>query len=106
MIDGLMAIDSITARDGSYYLGDVRPGKYCIEMDGETLPPKYTFEAQKKEVEVAPKIESQELKMVPFEGHITPDSDLVFGSFSTESIAKIGNTYFVENSNIGIRDNS
>jgi hypothetical protein len=28
----------------------------------------------------------------------------VFVSFSAESIAKIGNAYFAENTNIGIRD--
>jgi outer membrane usher protein FimD/PapC len=70
MKDNKLVTDSITARDGSYYLGDVRPGKYYIEMDGETLPPKYTFEARKKEVEVAPKTEPQELKMIPFEGRM------------------------------------
>jgi hypothetical protein len=67
MNDGKKITDSITARDGSYWLGDVRPGKYYIELDRKTILSNYSFETMKKPIEVAPKIEQQELKMAPFE---------------------------------------
>lgn len=62
--------DSVTAQDGSYYIGDVRPGKYYVEIDPETLPPKYVITGHKRLVELAPKKEPQELNIPPFRASV------------------------------------
>lgn len=33
--------DSVTAYDGSFYIGQVKPGSYIVKIDKDTLPPEY-----------------------------------------------------------------
>lgn len=68
-LNGSVVADSVTSKDGSYYFGDVRPGKYSVVLDPETLPKRYLFDSQKQLIEVEPKREPQELRMQDFEGH-------------------------------------
>jgi hypothetical protein len=55
--------DSITAQDGSFYIGDIRPGRYYLQVDTATLSPKYIFQDHKMMVEILPKKEPQELSI-------------------------------------------
>ncbi len=62
--DDKVIADSITAQDGSYYIGDIKPGKYYLRVDAQTLPSKHTI-PDRRLIEVAPKKEPQELKIPP-----------------------------------------
>jgi len=64
--DGEFVADSITAGDGSYYLGEVRPGRYVLSVDAETLPEGYAMPAVAQELEILPKKEPQEVRPQPF----------------------------------------
>ncbi len=57
--------ESITASDGSYYFGDLRPGDYEIRVDPATLPPEVTVPASGRVVRIAPSIELQEVAVEP-----------------------------------------
>jgi hypothetical protein len=58
--------DSVTGQDGSYYLSDVRPGLYFVEVDPETLPAGTALAERRIRVEIRPAIEPQDLKLEPF----------------------------------------
>ncbi|MCK4548469.1 MAG: hypothetical protein KAW17_13625, partial [Candidatus Eisenbacteria sp.] len=62
---------SITGRDGSYYLGEVEPGKYSVVIDRKTLPPGYEIEVIAREVEVLSAEEPYDLEDVGFLGQYT-----------------------------------
>ncbi|HNS22544.1 MAG TPA: hypothetical protein PKH24_18720 [Sedimentisphaerales bacterium] len=50
---GLLAAESITGQDGSYYLGDVKPGRYVLRVDPKTLPALHELAESERAVEVA-----------------------------------------------------
>jgi len=59
--------DSVTTSDGTYYLGDIRPGRYLVRVDMRTLPETYTLEEPTREVEVLPLKNAQEVRPKRFE---------------------------------------
>jgi len=61
-----LVTDSITASDGTYYLGNVLPGQYVLRVDAETLPRGYTVAEPTRSLDVLPKEEPQDLAMEPF----------------------------------------
>jgi hypothetical protein len=63
---GKMVADSITASDGSYYLGDLLPGKYILQIDPATLPGRYLMGEHIREIELKPVREAEEIQMLPF----------------------------------------
>lgn len=58
--------DSITAADGSFYIGDVKPGKYIVEVDHKTLPKDYSIVERERVVEIPPSKEPQDFKVDTF----------------------------------------
>ena len=61
---------SITARDGSYYLGEIRPGRYRVRVDRSVLPEGFALDEAEREVEVFPRDESFELAGIDFTGRL------------------------------------
>lgn len=59
---------SITSRDGSYYLGEVKPGKYSVMVDKNSLPPGFEVEIIAREVEVLSGQEPFEVEDLSFLG--------------------------------------
>lgn len=51
---GLLVAGSVTGNDGSYYLGDVKPGQYVLRVDAKTLPKQYQIAEQERTIEVKP----------------------------------------------------
>jgi hypothetical protein len=64
--------DSVTASDGSYYLGDVRPGKYVLRVDARTVPKKWVIADRERAIEIVPKREPQEVQLPAFEATSAP----------------------------------
>ena len=61
--------DSITALDGTYYIGEVRPGSYELCVDPSTLPENVDLAEQRRPVTVAPATEEfAEITLEPFVG--------------------------------------
>jgi hypothetical protein len=50
---GLLAAESITGKDGSYYLGDIKPGRYTLRVDPRTLPTLHELAESERTIEVA-----------------------------------------------------
>lgn len=70
--DDLVA-ESVTADDGSYYLEDVRPGKYTFMVDAKTIPFDSVIKEMHRIIEILPADEPQEIQLqdiifVPAEG--------------------------------------
>ena len=64
---GRLVTDSYTAEDGSYYLGDVQPGAYVLEVDASTLPADCVLADPNRPIEVAPtRDEFQEIELPDF----------------------------------------
>lgn len=57
--------DSYTASDGSYYLGDVKPGKYILRVDKESIPKYFKLAETSRKVTVTPGKDYQELTLPP-----------------------------------------
>ncbi|MBU0741447.1 hypothetical protein KJ554_03730 [bacterium] len=68
--EGNVAGHSITARDGSYYLGEIKPGRYRVRVDQTVLPGGFTLEDAEREVEVFPRDEFFELEGIDFLGKL------------------------------------
>ena len=47
-----LVTDSVTGDDGSYYLGDVKPGVYVLRVDPKTLAKQYELAEQERQIEV------------------------------------------------------
>ncbi len=62
--DDKMLADSITAQDGSYYLGDIKPGKYYLRVDPKSLPPKHRV-PDPRMIDIKPNKEPQEITTAP-----------------------------------------
>lgn len=59
--------NSITAGNGSFFLGNIRPGRYIVQIDSDTLPKGYTAIGREREIEVVSGDKPQEIKLPPFE---------------------------------------
>jgi hypothetical protein len=66
--NGTTVGNSVTSRDGYYYLGEVRPGKYTVVIDEETLPPGYQMDVVTRDVEVLSGTEPFEVDDLSFLG--------------------------------------
>ena len=75
---GITVGDSITGRSGYYYLGEVRPGKYAITIDEQTLPDGLEVESSSHEVEVVSGMEPVELEDIGFLGEYTAPQEEEF----------------------------
>ena len=64
--DGKELKDSVTGKDGSFYFGDLRPGRYFICVDEKTLSSRHAIQDSKETIEIFPQTEPQELKTSPF----------------------------------------
>jgi len=51
---GLLVSDSVTGADGSYYLGDVKPGQYVLRVDPKTLPESHQMAVAEQNVDIKP----------------------------------------------------
>jgi hypothetical protein len=61
---GRLVADSVTGDDGSYYLGDVQPGRYVLRVDTNTLPKSHELAEQERIIEVkATREEFMEIKL-------------------------------------------
>jgi hypothetical protein len=65
---GKTAGKSITAADGSYYLGDVKPGSYTVRIQPDALPPSFELEVGEAAIDVFPDSEFFELEGIDFSG--------------------------------------
>jgi hypothetical protein len=64
---GRLVADSVTGDDGSYYLGDVQPGRYVLRVDTNTLPKSHELAEQERTIEVKPtKEEFMEIQLPDF----------------------------------------
>jgi len=73
---GRLVADSITANDGIYYIDDVRPGKYILQIDTETLPANYELSEQDRTIEiVSTKEDFQEIELEDFIVRIKQEQD-------------------------------
>ncbi len=69
--DGKEVSDSVTGDDGAYYLSDIRPGRYSVQVDPRTLPAGATIMEQQA-VEIRPTAEPQDLKLSPIQIQQSP----------------------------------
>lgn len=68
---GRLVAESFTAADGSYYMGDVKPGRYWLRVDAKSLPPTYAMIEQERLLVVEPTREDfLEIEMPAFQATI------------------------------------
>ena len=65
-VTGKFVADSISASDGSYYIGNVRPGEYVLEVDLKTIPPEHRIDDFRRRIRIMAKKDFQEVKVPPF----------------------------------------
>jgi hypothetical protein len=63
---GRFVADSITAQDGSYYFGNLHPGRYRIRVDLEMLPDRYQLPESERVIQIAPRDDVQQLYLPDF----------------------------------------
>ena len=68
---GQEGIDSITASDGSFYLGEVKPGKRILRLDKDTIPIEYEFDTLEQELTIVATEDFQEIEVEPIKGKRT-----------------------------------
>jgi len=61
-----MATDSVTAGDGTYYIGNLKPGKYTVKVDPGSVLSGYVLSDSAKAIELRPAKEPQEVTLPPF----------------------------------------
>ncbi len=61
--NGVKLPDSVTAGDGTFYIGDVKPGEYDIHIDAKTIPEGCALPAEQNRVVVAAAKDSQEINL-------------------------------------------
>lgn len=71
--------DSISANDGSYYIGDIRPGKYVVVLDETTIPPEFEQKQPFPQIEILPTQELNEIEdfvidLVPRKNQVSSDA--------------------------------
>ena len=57
--------DSVTASDGSFYLSNLRPGSYTLEVDPTTIPEGYIVLEMSKTIEIFQGQDFQEIEIPP-----------------------------------------
>ena len=62
--------DSVTARDGSFYIGDIRPGRYRLAVDKNTLSSDYIIDEHERVIEVMPTEEFEEMVVDDFRAQL------------------------------------
>jgi hypothetical protein len=70
-VDGTVAGTSVTSRDGSFYIGEVRPGRYTLALDSQTLPPTLRVSASSREFQMPGGTEPVVIDGVAFYGTST-----------------------------------
>ena len=66
--------ESFTAGDGSYYLGNMRPGTFLLRVQANTLPPNCVMPELQRTIVVQAMDEPQDVKPEPFEGRTNDGS--------------------------------
>jgi hypothetical protein len=66
--DGTVAGTSVTGRDGSFYIGEVRPGRYTLGLDSRTLPPGLRLSVSSREIQMPSAAEPVVIDGVAFYG--------------------------------------
>jgi len=61
---GEIVQESITAGDGSYYLGELKSGEYQIDVDGQTLLPGYRVDERREPLTLQPTNEPLDLENI------------------------------------------
>lgn len=64
-INNRVVSDSITASDGSFYLADLKPGSYTLEVDPNTIPAGYVMLQMSKKIEIRSAADFQEITLPP-----------------------------------------
>lgn len=64
--DGEVKAESITAQDGSFYLGNILPGVYRLVLDPETAPPGLEPVEPERDVEVPASLDWREIEIEDF----------------------------------------
>jgi hypothetical protein len=59
--------DSVTAGDGTYYIGNLKPGKFIVNVDPKSVPDGYLVSDPVRAIEISPAKEPQELTLPPFQ---------------------------------------
>jgi hypothetical protein len=59
--------DSVTAGDGTYYIGNLKPGKFNVTVDPESVPKGYILSDPVKTIEISLAKEPQEVTLPPFQ---------------------------------------
>lgn len=59
--------DSITAADGSFYIGEIKPGIYVLDVDKESVPDVYKIKEMPRKITVCPDKEPQEIDNCNFD---------------------------------------
>ena len=62
--------DSLTAGDGTYYIGNLKPGRYTVKVDPETVPVGFVLSDPVRAIEITPTKELQEVTLPPFEATV------------------------------------
>jgi hypothetical protein len=70
--DATVLTDSYTASDGSYYLGNLRPGTYVVNIDVNSLPSDLTISDLQRLVTIPASAQAQDIKPPPFETRLAP----------------------------------
>ena len=76
---------SITAADGSYFLGDLRPGWYTICVDTKTLPERATLGQIREAIEIRPTADPVEVELRSMVLSTAPETNPVDGR-TTEDV--------------------
>jgi len=69
-----IGVDSVTANDGSYYLGEVKPGAYTLKVDVQTIDSQYQLAEPQRRVIIKPQKEFHEMTLPPFLARKFPDA--------------------------------
>jgi hypothetical protein len=73
---GEFVADSITAQNGTYYLGNILPGEYVLRVDPETLAARYRIKQMERTITVKPTRDVLDIDIPPFQTELvaeTPD---------------------------------
>jgi hypothetical protein len=69
--DGTVMGSSITAKDGTWYIGEVKPGDYLLQMDPGTLPFDFRSDEMQKEIQMPKAVEPVAIEGIAFIGRRT-----------------------------------